>query len=386
MINGFDFVLPTRIRYGAGMVKVLPEELQRLNVRKVMLITDKGLVAAGLVEPVTALIRQAGISLVIYDEIEANPKDYNVVQAATVARETAVDAVVAFGGGSPIDAAKAVVVLARQGGKVRDYQGQGKIKEDCLPLITIPTTAGTGSEVTFSSVITDTEEKFKFTIKSPAIAPKVAIVDPELTLSVPPAVTAATGIDALTHAIEGYTANCTEPIAEAVGLYAVEYIAGSIVEAVKNGGNLQARDRMMMGSLLAGLSFSHADVASVHCMAEALGSLYDAPHGLCNAILLPYVMEFNLPDAEYKYARVSRAMGMNGADDHQVALQGIARIRQMSQEIGLPGIRSLNVQPADFDLLAAMSEKNGSNDSNPRKISKKDYRALFVQAYEDCRH
>lgn len=383
MIHQFDFVLPSKIRYGVGMVRCLGEELRLLQAKKVMIITDKGLVKVGLVSKIIELVEAEGLDWIIYDDIEANPKDYNVESAAEEAREQAVDTIIAFGGGSPIDAAKAVVVLARQGGKVRDYQGKGKIKEDCIPLITIPTTAGTGSEVTFSSVITDTKEKFKFTIKSPAIAAKVAILDPELTLSVPPLVTAATGIDALTHAIEGYTANCTEPIAEAVGLYAVEYIAGHLVEAVKNGANLEARDHMMMGSLLAGLSFSHADVASVHCMAEALGSLYDAPHGLCNAILLPYVMEYNLPAAEYKYARVARAMGIDEPDDRKAAIKGIDHIKKLSREIGLPGIKVMNIHQDDFMLLAEMSVKNGSNDSNPRAITQEGYVRLFQQAYDD---
>lgn len=380
MIQSFDFILPTRIRYGIGMVKVLGEELRLLKANKIMVITDKGLVKAGLVNSITELIRAEGLSYIIYDEIEANPKDYNVELAAETARKQSIDTIVAFGGGSPIDAAKAVAVLTKQGGKVRDYQGKGKIKDDCIPIITIPTTAGTGSEVTFSSVITDTEEKFKFTIKSSVIAAKVAIIDPELTLSVPPMVTAATGIDALTHAIEGYTANCTEPLAEAVGLYAVEYIAKNIVEAVKNGANVEARDGMMMGSLLAGLSFSHADVASVHCMAEALGSMYDAPHGMCNAILLPYVMEFNLPSAELKYARVARAMGIDEKDDSKAAVKGIEHIKKISKEIGLPGIRSLKINSDDFILLAEMSVKNGSNESNPRSITKDDYLMLFTKA------
>jgi alcohol dehydrogenase len=383
MINNFDFVLPTKIRYGIGMVNVLGEELRLLRAKKVMVITDKGLVKAGLIHMITDLIQKEGLSYIIYDEIEANPKDYNVELASETARKGSVDTIIAFGGGSPIDAAKAIAVLIKQGGKVRDYQGKGKIKDDCIPFITIPTTAGTGSEVTFSSVITDTKEKFKFTIKSPAIAAKVAIIDPELTLTVPPMVTAATGIDALTHAIEGYTAKCTEPIAEAVGLYGVEYIAKNIVEAVKNGANLESRDKMMMGSLLAGLSFSHADVASVHCMAEALGSLYDAPHGMCNAILLPYVMEYNLPSVEFKYARIARAMGIDEQEDHKAAMKGIEYIKSLSKEIGLPGIKSLKIHKEDFVLLAEMSVKNGSNGSNPRNITTEEYIRLFNKAYND---
>lgn len=383
MISPFEFLLPTKIRYGAGGIQVLGEELRTLNAMKIMVITDKGLSNSSIMNTLTALLRQEGFAFLIYDEIEANPKDYSVEACAEIARAEEIDTLVAFGGGSPIDAAKAVAVLARQGGHVRDYQGKGKIRADCLPLLTIPTTAGTGSEVTFSSVITDTKEKFKFTIKSTSIAAKTAIIDPALTLTVPPMITAATGIDALTHAIEGYTANCTEPIAEAVGLYAVEYIANNIVEAVKNGNNLAARDNMMMGSLLGGLSFSHADVASVHCMAEALGSIYDAPHGMCNSILLPYVMEYNLPDAAYKYARIARAMGIEEKDDQKAAEMGIAHIRKLSREIGLPAMRSLNVNPGDFELLADMSVKNGSNGSNPREMTRESYIALFKKAYNE---
>jgi len=184
--------------------------------------------------------------------------------------------------------------------------------------------------------------------------------------------------------IEGYTANCTEPIAEALGLYAVEYIAHNLEEAVRNGGNIVARDKMMVGSLLAGLSFSHSDVASVHCMAEALGSIYDAPHGLCNAILLPYVMEYNLPAVEYKYARIARAMGIEEKNDYKAAIKGIEHIKKLSKKIGLPGIKALNVKPSDFELLAEMSVKNGSNKSNPREITKDDYVMLFRAAYDNC--
>lgn len=383
MINLFEFVLPTKIRYGAGMLKSLGEELRLLKAKKVMIITDKGLVKAGMTEKITNILEGEGMTFIIYDEIEANPKDYNVEACAKIAGAESIDTLLAFGGGSPIDAAKAAAILAKQGGKVRDYQEKGKIKDNCLPLITIPTTAGTGSEITFSSVITDTKEKFKFTLKSTAIAAKTAIIDPELTLTVPPIVTAATGIDALTHAIEGYTANCTEPIAEALGLYAVEYIASNIVEAVTNGGNIEARDNMMMGSLLAGLSFSHADVASVHCMAEALGSIYDAPHGMCNSILLPYVMEYNLSDTVYKYARIARAMGIEEKDDFEAAAKGIDHIRRLSKKVGLPGISSLNIDSHDFELLAEMSFKNGSNSSNPKKITKDEYLMLFKKANND---
>jgi len=385
LIEMFDFILPTKIIYGAGSINLLDEELRNIKAKKIMIITDKGIVKSGLLSKLEDIMNHGGYDYMVFDDIEANPKDYNVEECAKAAGENDIDTFVAFGGGSPMDAAKGAAVISRQGGRIRDYQGKNKIGEDCMPLITIPTTAGTGSEVTFSSVITDTDRNFKFTVKSPYIAAKTAILDPELTISVPSLITASTGMDALTHAIEGYTANCTEPIAEAIGLYAVEYIVSSLSRAVSKGDDLEARDNMMMGSLMGGLSFSHSDVASVHCMAEALGSLYDAPHGLCNSILLPYVMEYNLPECEYKYARIARAMGIDDSNDRSAAEKGIKYIKTLSREIGLPGLSSLDIDPDDFERLAEMSVENGSNASNPRKVDKETYIQLFRKAYEDRR-
>jgi len=284
----FDFVLPSSIQYGNGILKRLDHLLDTYHAKNILIVCDQGMIDAKILDKILVHIGEDK-TVNIFSAIEANPKDYNVKEGAAMANTSHADLIIALGGGSPIDAAKGIAVVAKQGGSVRDYATK-TICENCLPIIAIPTTAGTGSEVTFSSVITDTTEQFKFTIKSPHIAAKVALIDPTLTYTLPPAITAATGIDALTHAIEGYTATCTEPIAEALGLYAVEYIGKYIERAVNDGTDSEARDGMMMGSLLAGLSFSHADVASVHCMAEALGSMYDRPHGLCNAIMLPYVM------------------------------------------------------------------------------------------------
>ena len=376
----FDFVLPSKIRYGKGVIKELDGELNKLSVKKIMFVCDKGIIKAGILDKVLGFLGDDK-EIVIFDEVEANPKDYNVQSGADLARKENVDALVAVGGGSPIDAAKGIAVLARQGGAIRDYAKKA-IGEDCLPLITIPTTAGTGSEVTFSSVITDTGENFKFTIKSPAIAAKVALVDPELTYTLPKLVTASTGIDALTHAIEGYTATCSEPIAEALGLYAAEYIAKYIVRAVKDGSDEEARDGMMLGSLLAGLSFSHSDVASVHCMAEALGSVYDKPHGLCNSIILPHIMTENLPFVLQKYARIARAMGIEDKDDERAAKEGIELIENISAEIGLPDFKSLGIDPVKFRLLSELSEKNGSNDSNPKEMNVDDYEKLFYKMHK----
>jgi len=379
MIKPFEFILPTKIIFGSGEVKKLKEVLKEKNPKKVMIVTDPNLRNIEVFKKLEKQLKD--YKYVVFDEVEPNPKDYNVEKGAEFAVKEKVDLIIAFGGGSPIDAAKVISLIAAQGGDVKSYMDKKIEIEKALTFIAIPTTAGTGSEVTFSSVITDTEEKFKYTIKSPLIAADVAIIDPELTLSLPKSITATTGMDALTHAIEGYTALCTEPIAESVGLSAVSYITKYLEEAVKNGDNIKARENVMMGSLLAGLSFSHSDVAAVHCMAEALGSIYDSPHGTCNSVLLPYVMEYNLPETTDKYASIAREMGIEGEDNLEVAKKGIEKIKKLSKSIGLPDFKSLNVSPDDFEKLSEMSEKNGSTPSNPRTIKKEQYLEVFKKAY-----
>jgi len=381
MIKTFEFLLPTKIIFGSGELKKLKEELKKKNPKKIMVVTDPNLRNLEIFDKLQEQLEN--YEYVVFDDVEANPKDYNVEKGAKFAVDEKIDLIIAFGGGSPIDATKVISLIAGQGGNVKAYM-QKKIKiEKALPFIAIPTTAGTGSEVTFSSVITDTEEKFKYTVKSPLIAADVAIIDPELTLTLPKSITATTGMDALTHAIEGYTALCTEPIAESLGLTAVSYITNNLEEAVKDGKNIEARENVMMGSLLAGLSFSHSDVAAVHCMAEALGSIYDSPHGTCNSVLLPYVMEYNLPTTTNKYASIAREMGIDGEDDLEVAKKGIEKIKELSKLIGLPDFKSLDINPDDFEKLSEMSEKNGSTPSNPRYINKEQYLDIFKKAYKD---
>ncbi|MGD9267603.1 MAG: iron-containing alcohol dehydrogenase, partial [Desulfobacterales bacterium] len=207
LLNSFSFELPTKIEYGVGVAKSLADVIKKDNFKRPLLVSDEGVARSGLLRQVTDALEAHQLQWTLFDRVEPNPKDYNVQEGTDIASRSGADCLVAIGGGSPIDCAKAIAVVARQGGAVRDYEGPGKIGPDVLPLIAIPTTAGTGSEVTFSSVITDSGEKFKFSIKDPKIAPKVALVDPEMTLTMPPELTAATGMDALTHAIEAFTAN-----------------------------------------------------------------------------------------------------------------------------------------------------------------------------------
>ena len=376
-MHNFVFELPTRIEYGLGCSKRLATVLNDMQICRVLLVTDPGIQSAGLVTEITQQLDLAGVKWEVFDDVEANPKDTNVHKGAEKAVSLQVDGLIAIGGGSPIDCAKAMAVVATHGRAVRSFEDASTIHSEVLPLVAIPTTAGTGSEVTFSSVITDTQADYKFSIRHSRLAPQVALCDPELTVTMPPELTASTGMDALTHAIEAYTALVAEPLADACALYAIELITHNLVRAVSDGADLQTRAAMLSGSLLAGIAFSHSDVAAVHCIAEALGGKYDAPHGLCNAIVLPAVMQYNLEYCMEKYARIASAMGISFTDPRKGAQRAIDKVKQMAQKIHLPGFASLNVLDADLKELAHFAALNGSNPDNPRPMTEKDYLAVL---------
>ena len=378
----FSFTLPTKIVYGPGCIVSLIDELQLNNGNKPVIITDKGVKNAGILDKITSLLAQNNISCTVYDGVEPNPKDVNVEEGAKIAREFGADSIIAVGGGSPIDCAKSVgVLLAHDGDKIKKYEGKTAATKHLPLLITIPTTSGTGSELTFSSVITDTENNYKMTVKSQYTAAKVAICDPELTLSLPAHITASTGMDALTHAIEAYTAACAEPISDAAALYATELIYNNLVRAFNDGSNLEARSAMLLGSMLAGIAFSHSDVASVHCIAESLGGVYDLPHGVCNAVFLPHVMEYNMDYCLERYARIAKAMGLNFENEKEGAKKAVEAVKKLALDVKLPLFSSLNVNTDDFEKLAEMSVKNISTESNPRPMTKEDYLKVIENAY-----
>jgi alcohol dehydrogenase len=377
LLNSFSFELPTKIEYGIGVSEKLTEFLKALESPKVLIVTDKGIEASGILPAITNQLSQGKLDYEIFSEVESNPKDYNVHEGTKIANRLQADCLVAIGGGSPIDCAKAIAVLATHGGAVRDYEGKDKISGNVLPLIAIPTTAGTGSEVTFSSVITDTGDRFKFTLKHPGIAPRVALVDPQMTLTMPPGLTAATGMDALTHAIEGYTAKVSEPLADAAALYAIELITKYLKVAVKEGRSMEARAGMLLGSVLAGIAFSHSDVGSVHCIAEALGGKYDTAHGVCNAVVLPTVMEYNMDYCRERYARIASAMGISFDSTEDGAQRAVDAVKKLAVDLNLPSFGSFGVKAADIEELASNSYVNGSNKDNPRPMSKDDYLTLF---------
>ena len=384
ILRQFSFELPTRIEYGVGVISKLGDELRLLKAQKVAIITDPGIIKAGLLDKITSILKEEKLLYNVFDGVDPNPKDQNVERGAQVVRSFGADAMVAISGGSVIDCAKAIGVLVSHDGKrIKDFEGKTAVKKQILPFIAIPTTAGTGSEVTFSAVITDTENNYKMTVRSPFMAAKVALLDPKLTVTVPPHITASTGMDALTHAIEAYTVKVSEPVSDALALYAIELISNNLVNAVKNGEDIEARACMLVGSLLAGIAFSHSDVGSVHCMAEALGGVYDAPHGLCNAVLLPYVMEYNVEFCIEKYARIAKAMGETFETSREGAMKAVERIKKLATEVGLPSFKSLGVKEEDLEKLADMAAKNISTESNPREMTKEDYLTLFRRAMAD---
>ncbi|MBU2602367.1 MAG: iron-containing alcohol dehydrogenase [Actinobacteria bacterium] len=383
-LKTFSFQLPTRIEFGNGVSRNVGTEAVALGGTRVLVVTDAGLRAAGLVDPVVADLEAAGLSAVIFDDVAPNPRDTSVAAGAELAAAEGADLLVAVGGGSPMDTAKGIGVIQANGGSIADYEGLDAVSKPITPLIAVPTTAGTGSEVTFWSVITDTARSFKMSVGSPLIAPRVALVDPELTLGLPAALTASTGMDALTHAIEGYTATLSEPLTDSLALTAVELIAGSLRRAYANGADVDARYDMMLASLLAGVAFGNSDIGGVHCMAEAIGGLYDTPHGVANAIYLPVVMEYNSVAVPQKFARLAAALGedVSGLGTAQAAKRAAAAVRELADDLRIPSAAEVGVDPKDFDRLAAAAAVNVSVGSNPRAAAECDFRELYRVAHK----
>jgi alcohol dehydrogenase len=382
-LSTFSFALPTRIEFGQGVITTAGAEAAALGASKVMLIADKGVISAGLTLPVMDSLKEKNIPFIVFDKIVPNPRDYDCQEGFEIALKEGVNVLIAVGGGSSMDTAKAIGTLLTHGGKVQDWCGFQLLEREITPLIAIPTTAGTGSEVTPFAVITDTKEHTKLNIFDPKAAARVALVDPTVLLKLPSHIMASTGIDAMTHAVEAYTCNVASPVTDACAIYAVELIQNNLKRAVENP-DLESCTGMMLGSCIAGIAFGYADVAAVHCMAEALGGRYDTPHGVANAILLPTVTEFNLSSDYVKYANVAKAMGIDikGMKVENAAMQSVYALAKLCEDVGIPKMKDIKeINPADFEALSVAAEKNVSTPSNPKEIVAKDYLALFKKAY-----
>lgn len=372
------FHTPTELVFGRGVSGRIGERLAGLGIERVLLVTDAGIEKAGIANKIRKLIEGSGAEVVTYAGVVENPTDDNVHEGAALIRESGRWAVVNVGGGSPIDAGKAMSMLSAQGGDIADYEtGKQPITLAGPPVFSIPTTAGTGSEATYWSVITDTKTRRKFDVGSPLMAAALSLVDPELTISMPPAITAATGMDAMCHAVEAYVTMNAGPVTDALALRAMELIARNLPKAYADGSDLEARAGTMLGAMTAGMSFSNAGLGAVHGLTAPLGGRFGVPHGVANAIMLPEVMRFNLDARRDRYARVAQALGADGPD----ADEAVRIIRQMNSDMAIPALSSFGITDGDVEGLAADSIGPNSNcNANPRPITGEDAAALFRAA------
>lgn len=380
----YQFQTPTKIISGIGSTAEIIKELNDLYAKKVLLITDPGLVQAGVAQQVVEMLKQAAVEVEIFDAVEPDPSIQVATKAAEMAKNVKANVLIALGGGSAIDTAKSAALLVTNGGYLKDYAGVNKVIKPILPLIAVPTTAGTGSEVTIFAVMSDPEKQEKFTISSALIAPAVAVLDPLLTLKLPPSVTAFTGMDALTHAIEAFTSSIAQPATDALALSAIKLILKHLPVAVGRGDNIMARDGMLQASLLAGIAFNNAFLGLAHAIASPLGGHFHVPHGLANAVMLPYVMEYNLPTAVRRYAEIGCALGLQAVGDtpRAVAEKTVAAITQLARDINIPEkLSNIGAKEELLPLVARDALKSIQLKFNVRNASEKEILALLQKAY-----
>lgn len=379
----FTFEAPAQVTFGVGVVKKLPELAAGFGPRAAV-ISDPGIAKAGILDRVLALLAEARIEAEAFTAVEPNPSIETVLAAHNVYQKSHASFVVSVGGGSSMDVAKVVAALAAHGGTVHDYEGIGKIPGPVVPTVAIPTTAGTGSEVTVFAVITDRRRKFKMTIGSPYLVPRIALCDPELTRSMPRPLTAATGMDALTHGIESFINTAYNPIAKALALESIRVIGGALGTAYDTGGDLEARTAMLLGSTMAAMAFTRTRLGNVHAMSHPLGAHFDVPHGVANAILLPYVMAWNLRACTMTYPQVAAAMGERTGDapEDGAAQAAVDAVARLSTHVGIPArLREVGVTRDAIPAMAADAMKSGNVLVNPRATAYEDIVHLFETAF-----
>jgi len=379
----YGFFIPTVSLMGVGCSKETGAQAKALGATKLLIVTDAGLSKMGVADQIKAQLEAAGLQAVIFDGAEPNPTDKNVHDGVKVYQDSKCDGIVSLGGGSSHDCAKGVGLVIGNGGHIRDFEGVNKSTKPMPPFLAINTTAGTASEMTRFCIITNTDTHVKMAIVDWRCTPNIAINDPVLMVGKPAALTAATGMDALTHAVEAYVSIIATPITDACAIKAIELIAKNLSAAVANGENLEARDRMAYAEYLAGMAFNNASLGYVHSMAHQLGGFYNLPHGVCNAILLPAVCEFNLIACPERFADIAVALGENiaGLSVTEAAEKAIASIRKLSKSIGIPaGLKELNVQEKDLKVMAENAKKDACQLTNPRKASLEQVVEIFKAA------
>ena len=377
------FFIPSVNLMGAGCLKDAAADIQSKGWRKALVVTDGPLVRTGLVAKVTELLGTHGVTSVVFDGVKPNPNVANVEAGLALLKANACDFVISLGGGSPHDCAKGIALVAANGGHITDYEGLDKSAKPQLPLVAINTTAGTASEMTRFCIITDDSRHVKMAIVDKHTTPVLSVNDPELMMGMPAGLTAATGMDALTHAIEAYVSTAANPITDACALKAVTLISQQLRTAVAHGQDAAAREAMAYAQFLAGMAFNNASLGYVHAMAHQLGGFYDLPHGVCNAILLPHVQAFNARVAAGRLGDVARAMGVDTAllTEAQAAQACLNAIRQLSADVGIPaGVGSLGAKEADIPTLAANAMKDACGLTNPVQPTFEEVCAIFRAA------
>jgi len=370
--------------FGAGAIRNLPDEVRRRGLTKALIVTDKALVAAGAVKRVTDLMDAHQLHWALYDEVVPNPTIAVVQRGVEVFKRAEADYLIAIGGGSPQDTSKAIGIIINNPdfADVRSLEGFAPTRNPCVTLIAIPTTAGTAAEVTINYVITDEEKRRKFVCIDPHDIPKVAIIDAEMMASMPPALKAATGIDALTHAIEGYITRGAWKLTDMLHLNAIEIISQSLRDSVK--GDMQAVEQMALGQYVAGMGFSNVGLGLVHGMAHPLGAFYNVPHGVANAILLPTVMAWNADYTGEKYRDIARAMGVKSVETLSLAQArqaAVEAVKQLCRDVGIPAsLRDVGLNPDDVPALSQAALDDVCTGGNPREATLDDIKALYLQS------
>lgn len=380
-----SFRTANNIIFGVNAVQNISAVVKELNGNSVLILTDPGVMAAGMPETVKGILTGAGIRTDIYSEVEPEPSIPSFEKCLNLAREGSFDVIVGVGGGSSMDMCKLVSVMMTNEGKVQDYFGVDLVKKPGVPKIAIPTTSGTGSEVTKIGILTDLERELKIGVVTPYNLPDVAIVDPVLTMKMPPKITASTGMDALTHAIESYTSLGADLVSDLLAEKAIALISSSLRTAVADGQDVEARYNMSMGSLLAGISFANAGVTAVHALAFPLGAMFKIPHGVANTVMLPYVMEFNYMARLDKFARIAELMGgkIDRLTAREAALKAIDYVKELSSDIEMPlGLKELGIPETALQQLSeGASTVNRLLVNNPRAIGLKEITSIFTRAF-----
>ncbi len=384
-----SFFIPNVTLVGEGCSKEIPARLKNISGVKPLIVTDQGIVKAGILKQITEILDAAKMQYAIYDQTVPNPTDHNVDAAFEMYKKEKCDSLITLGGGSSHDCGKGVGFLAGNGGKIHDYEGVDKSTKPFPPYVAVNTTAGTASEMTRFCIITDTSRKVKMAIVDWRCTPGVAIDDPLLMMGMPPALTAATGMDALTHAVEAYVSTAATPMTDACAEKAMEFINRYLRRAVANGQDKEAREGMCYAQYLAGMAFNNASLGHVHAMAHQLGGFYDLPHGECNAILLPHVCEYNRMATRRRFGRIARLLGeiTDGLSSDEASKKAILAINTLSADVGIPeGLVALgkkygkDVKEADIPTMTGNAQKDACGLTNPRTMTDAAVAAIYKAA------